>query len=92
MLNVTSCEVFLYGSNPFKGLIKITFTMCCKWFLMILKMLKKKMFPEEIKSYLGINSDTTLRKREKAGLKIRRDKNSNRKYCFEEDLIRFLNL
>ncbi len=55
-------------------------------------MLKRKLYPDEIKSYLGVNSDTTLRKREKAGLKIRRDKNSNRKYCFEDDLIKFMNL
>ncbi|GEM50821.1 hypothetical protein EB1_06110 [Empedobacter brevis NBRC 14943 = ATCC 43319] len=52
-------------------------------------MLKRKLYPDEIKSYLGINSDTTLRKREKAGLKLRRDEGSTHRYCFEEDLIKF---
>ncbi|MFV0141487.1 MULTISPECIES: hypothetical protein [Empedobacter] len=51
--------------------------------------MKKRIFPEEVKSYLGIKSDKALRDREKAGLNVRRDPGSNRKYYYEEDIINF---
>ena len=52
-------------------------------------MLKRRIYPEEAKAYFGITSDGALRKREIEGLKVRKDKGSNRKYYYEEDLINF---
>lgn len=51
---------------------------------------RKILMPKEAKIYLGISSDTTLRKFELMGLKVYRYKGSNRKYYFEKDLIAFL--
>lgn len=52
-------------------------------------MLKRRIYPEEAKAYFGISTDKALRKRERSGLKVRKDKGSNRKYYYEEDIIKF---
>ena len=48
--------------------------------------------PPEAKIFLGISSDTTLRKYEKLGLKVNRVKGTNRKYYFKKDLEKYLNM
>lgn len=50
------------------------------------------LMPPETKIFLGISSDTTLRKYEKMGLKVNRFKGSNRKYYFKKDLEKYLNM
>ncbi len=53
---------------------------------------RKILMPKEAKEFLGISSDTTLRKYELMGLKVRRYIGSNRKYFQMEDLISFLGI
>lgn len=48
------------------------------------------LMPKEAKIYLGIGSDTTLRKFEFIGLRVHRFKGSNRKYFLKVDLDDFI--